>query len=153
MANSISDYLHDYSVRVFDNLPVPILTVTGEGTAGTTLYEYKATFATKVGESLPSDVASIATGNATLNGFNKNRLSVLEMPAATTKVRYWKNAWTYYTQTLRANSTGYDLGDYMVLATNSQVRYQCTFAGTSASSDPGTWPTTLGNTKTDGTVI
>lgn len=153
MANSISDYLHDYSVRVFDNLPVPILTVTGEGTAGTTLYEYKATFATKVGESLPSDVVSIATGNATLNGFNKNRLSVLEIPAATTKVRYWKNAWTYYTQTLRANSTGYDLGDYMVLATNSQVRYQCTTAGTSASSDPGTWPTTLGNTKTDGTVI
>ena len=153
MANSLSDFMHGYSLRVFDNLPVPILTVTGEGTAGTTLYEYKATFKTLVGESLPSDVASIATGNATLNGFNKNKLSVLEIPPATTKVRYWKNAWTYYTQTIRENSTSYTLGEYMVLTSNSQVRYQCTTAGTSASSDPGSWPSTLGNTKVDGTVV
>ena len=151
--SSISNYLHDYSVRVFDNLPVPILTVTGEGTAGTTTYEYKATFKTLVGESLPSDVATIATGNATLNGFNKNKLSVIEIPPATTKVRYWKNAWTYYSQTIRENSAGYDLGEYMVLSTNNLVRYQCTTAGTSASADPGSWPTTLGNTKVDGTVV
>ena len=152
MANSISDYLHNYRVRVFDNLPVPILTVTGEGTAGTTTYEYKATYKTIVGESLPSAVATLTTGNATLTGFNKNKLSVLEIPPAATKIRYWKNAWTYFTQTIRENSTDYELGDFMVLAANSMVRYQCTAAGTSASSDPGTWPTTLGNTKTDGTV-
>ena len=153
MANSLADFLHSYSLRVFDNLPVPILTVTGEGTAGTTTYEYKATFKTIVGESLPSDVATLSTGNATLTGFNKNRLSVLEIPPATTKVRYWKNAWTYFSQTLRENSTGYDLGDYMVTSSNNLVRFQCTTAGTSASSDPGSWPTTLGNTKVDGTVV
>lgn len=153
MANSISDYLHDYKVRCFDNLPVPQLSVTGEGTAGTTSYEYKATFKTLVGESLPSDVATLATGNATLTGFNKNKLSVLEIPEATTKVRYWKNAWTYFSQTVRESSTGYDSGDYMVLSANSLIRFQCTTAGTSASSDPGSWPTTLGNTKVDGTVV
>lgn len=153
MANSLADFLHSYSLRVFDNLPVPQLTVTGEGTAGTTSYEYKATFKTLVGESLPSAVATLATGNATLTGFNKNKLSVLEIPEATTKVRYWKNAWTYFSQTPRENSTGYDLGDYMVTSSNNLVRFQCTTAGTSASSDPGSWPTTLGNTKVDGTVV
>ena len=153
MANSLADFLHSYSLRVFDNLPVPQLTVTGEGTAGTTSYEYKATFKTLVGESLPSAVATLATGNATLTGFNKNKLSVLEIPEATTKVRYWKNAWTYFSQTVRESSTGYDSGDYMVLSANSLIRFQCTTAGTSASSDPGSWPTTLGNTKVDGTVV
>ena len=153
MANSISDYLHNYKVRVFDNLGAPRMSAVSEGVSGSTLYEYRASFKTIVGESLPSDIVRITSGNATLSGFNKNKLSVLEIPAAVTKVRYWKNAWTYYTQTLRENTTVYTTGQYMVIGSNSQVRYQCTSSGTSHTSDPGSWPTTLGDTKTDGNVV
>jgi hypothetical protein len=150
MANTLADYFHDYKVRVFDNLPAPVLSAVPEGTLGTTMYEYKATFETLVGESLPSSVVQVTTGNATLNGTNKNGLSVLEIPSAVTKVRYWKNSWTYYTQSIRENSTSYTSGQHMVLEEDSLIRYRCTTTGTTASSIPASWPTTLGDTKIDG---
>lgn len=51
----------------------------------------------------------------------------------------------------RANSTAYGLGQQVVPTTLNGFVYECTVAGTSNSSAP-TYPTTIGNTVTDGTV-
>ena len=76
MAKSIIDFLSDYKVRVTDTLDAPVMTATVQGTAGTTTYTYKVSFVTLVGQTLCSDEVSVTTGNATLNGFNKNLLAV-----------------------------------------------------------------------------
>ena len=49
-------------------------------------------------------------------------------------------------------STAYILGDYVWPTTFNGYRYVCTTAGTSGASEP-TWPTTLGNTVNDGSVV
>ena len=49
-------------------------------------------------------------------------------------------------------SHAYILGDYVWPSTFNGYRYVCTTAGTSASTEPS-WPTTIGNTVTDGTVV
>lgn len=54
--------------------------------------------------------------------------------------------------TARANSTAYSEGDIVIPATRNGHRYRCTTAGTSAASPP-TFPTTDGETVTDGTVV
>ena len=51
----------------------------------------------------------------------------------------------------RANTTAYALYTVVEPATRNNYRYRCTTAGTSGSSPP-TWPTTVGQTVTDGTV-
>ena len=51
----------------------------------------------------------------------------------------------------RANTTSYDLDDYVIPATPNAHYYKATTAGTSGSSIP-TWPTD-GTTVTDGTVV
>ncbi|MCD6418865.1 hypothetical protein J7M00_08805, partial [bacterium] len=48
-------------------------------------------------------------------------------------------------------STAYSEGDYIRPTSANGYSYECTVAGTSGSSEP-TWPTTLGETVTDGTV-
>ncbi len=48
-------------------------------------------------------------------------------------------------------STAYGLGQKVVPTTLNGYVYECTVAGTSDSGEP-TWPTTIGNTVTDGTV-
>lgn len=55
------------------------------------------------------------------------------------------------TATARANSTAYTLYQVVEPATRNNYRYRCTVAGTSGSSPPS-WPTTIGNTVTDGGV-
>jgi hypothetical protein len=237
MANSILDFLSDYKVRVTDLLDPPVVTATVEGTAGTTAYTYKASFVTLVGQSLCSDDVIVTTGNATLNGFNKIKLSVLNIPESVTYVRYWKyvdSTWvkfgdvtravgqiydtgqsttsatvptentsgrpgviavglkpgqlrqritdmdlqaimfrkdqalwdtifrdgdiesgcieTQITGATRQNETEYEVGDVITITTDSQFRYRCTSAGTSNATDPGSWPTTVEATKTDGDV-
>lgn len=52
----------------------------------------------------------------------------------------------------RANSTAYAVNDIMMLSTPNGRVYKCTVAGTSNGSDPGSWPTTIGNTHSDGSV-
>ncbi|PLX46180.1 MAG: hypothetical protein C0609_01210 [Deltaproteobacteria bacterium] len=52
----------------------------------------------------------------------------------------------------RANSTAYSLGDFVQPSTANGYVYKCTTAGTSAGSAP-TFPTILGATVTDGTVV
>jgi hypothetical protein len=51
----------------------------------------------------------------------------------------------------RANSTAYNLGDYIVPATPNDYYYKVTTAGTTAGSPP-TFGTTVGGTTTDGTA-
>ena len=238
MAKSIIDFLHDYKVRVTDSLDAPILTASVEGTAGTTTYTYKASFVTLVGQSLCSEEVSVTTGNATLNGFNKNLLSVIDIPESVTYVRFWKKvSGTWYkladvaasigqlydigqttsTATVpefntsgrpgviavglkpgqlrqritdmdlqaimfrkdqalwdtifrdgdirigckeilvsgptRESSTAYNLDDVITIDTDSPFRHVCTTAGTTASSDPGSWPVVAGTTKTDGDAV
>lgn len=49
-------------------------------------------------------------------------------------------------------TTAYDLGDLVTPDTPNGYFYECTTAGTSAGTAP-TWPTTVGATVTDGTVV
>lgn len=49
-------------------------------------------------------------------------------------------------------TTAYTVGQFTVPTTANGYYYKCTTAGTSASSQP-TWPTTLGTTVTDGSVV
>jgi len=49
-------------------------------------------------------------------------------------------------------STAYSLGDVVRPTTRNGYVYECTTAGTSDAAEP-TWPTTVGNTVTDGTVV
>lgn len=51
-----------------------------------------------------------------------------------------------------ATSTAYSVGDQVKPASTPLYIYQCTTAGTSGGSAP-TWPTTVGATVTDGTVV
>ena len=152
MANRILDYLTPYKIRVIDYIGSPILTATPEGTTGSTIYRYAATIRTQVGESLPSETVIVTDGNATLNGFNKIKLSVTDIPETALGVRYWKNDWSYGTQTVRQNATFYDVNDYVVLAANSELRYKATVAGISNVSLPSDWPTEIGGTIEDGGV-
>ena len=48
-------------------------------------------------------------------------------------------------------STDYAVGDKVVPTSDNTYYYECTVAGTSGSSEP-TWPTTVGDTVTDGSV-
>lgn len=49
-------------------------------------------------------------------------------------------------------STAYSLGDIVIPTTPNGFKYKVTTAGTSNSSEP-TWPTTIGQTVTDNTVV
>lgn len=51
-----------------------------------------------------------------------------------------------------AASTAYSLGDLVIPTTPNGYKYKVTTAGTSDGSEP-TWPTTLGATVADGTVV
>ena len=51
------------------------------------------------------------------------------------------------------NSTVYTLGQCVEPTTPNGYRYRCTTAGTSHASVEPTWPTTVGSTVTDGTVV
>ena len=90
MAASMIDFLNDYDVRVTDLLDPPVMEAVVIGAVGTTTYTYKATFVTAVGQSLLSSAVSVTNGNANLNGFYKNKLSVLNIPPSVKYVRFWK---------------------------------------------------------------
>jgi hypothetical protein len=51
-----------------------------------------------------------------------------------------------------AATTAYSLGARVEPTTPNTYVYECTTAGTSSGSEP-TWPTTVGNTVSDGTVV
>lgn len=101
MAASMIDFLNDYDVRVTDLLDPPVMEAVVIGAVGTTTYTYKSTFVTAVGQSLLSSAVSITNGNANLNGFYKNKLSVLNIPPSVKYVRFWK----------LVGATWYKLGD------------------------------------------
>jgi hypothetical protein len=87
----ITDAMAPYRLRAFPNLDAPILqTPVVFGQPGTSTYTYVATYSTIVGETTASETISISTGAATLNGVNFIRLSVQEIPAPTTKIRYFR---------------------------------------------------------------
>lgn len=51
------------------------------------------------------------------------------------------------------DTTAYSLGDCVEPVTPNGYRYRCTTAGTSHATTEPTWPTTVGSTVTDGTVV
>lgn len=59
---------------------------------------------------------------------------------------------TVQSETARADSTAYILGDFIIPATPTGLRYECTTAGTSAAAEPF-MPLAAGDTVTDGTVV
>ncbi len=64
-------------------LPSPAQpTVATVGTAGATSYSYVVTALDGTGETLPSTVRTIATGNATLTGVNYNTITWVQVPGA-----------------------------------------------------------------------
>ncbi len=64
-------------------LPSPAQpTVATVGTAGTTSYSYVVSALDGTGETLPSTVRTIATGNATLTGVNYNTITWVQVPGA-----------------------------------------------------------------------
>lgn len=83
----------------------------------------------------------------TWNG--KLYLTQIEGNGENTNVRWGK---LYHLDSPWVKSTAYSLGNYVWPTTFNGYRYQCTTAGTSGSSEP-TWPTTLGNTVSDGTAV
>lgn len=156
MAQRIADYLADYKVRLTDDLDPPILEATfdtGTGVEGSTRYEYAASYKTIVGETTLSETAIVINGNVSLSGFNRIFLNIGSAPSLATHVRFWKNLFTYITSAVRANSTAYLEGDYVVLSNPNILRYQCTTGGTTASSLPSGFPTVVGETITDGTAV
>lgn len=50
-------------------------------------------------------------------------------------------------------SHAYVVGDCVQPTTPNGYRYRCTTAGTSSATEPASWPTTIGATVTDGTVV
>lgn len=89
--NRLTEFLHEYNVRLFDHLEVPIMKPpTVDGTAGSTTYTYCATFTTICGETTASDPVTITTGPDVLNGFDRVKLECQSIPAGVHKVRYFK---------------------------------------------------------------
>jgi len=64
----------------------------------------------------------------------------------------WGKQHTLLGDTAWVASTAYALGDIVIPTTNNGFWYECTTAGTSGASEP-TWPTTEGQTVTDGTAV
>ncbi len=52
-----------------------------------------------------------------------------------------------------AASTAYTLGQSITPTTPNSYRYQCTTAGTSGGTEPGSWGVTLNGTTSDGSVV
>jgi hypothetical protein len=68
---SLIDAMYDYNLRAGENLnPPKMLTPVVHGTAGSTSHSYRATFVTLVGETTPTEAATVTNGNATLSGNN-----------------------------------------------------------------------------------
>lgn len=95
-----------------------------------------------------SEVASAAVASETVTVYPDALAPFAFMPAATPTPTV---AATNAAATARANTTAYSLGAYVTPATPNGFYYKATAAGTSAGTIP-TYPTTIGDTVTDGTV-
>lgn len=69
---------------------------------------------------------------------------VIDASATITQILNTYTAW--------AATTAYSLGDYRRPTTANSLYYEVTTAGTSAGTEP-TWPTTIGTTVADGTIV
>ena len=88
--------------------------------------------------------ACISIGSNTRE-LNVENLLALDLRSSATN-NLWEDTWTA--------STAFSINDYIkpTVANANGWFYICTTAGTSAGSEP-TWPTTLANTVTDGSVV
>ena len=73
-----------------------------------------------------------------------DEMVVCSAPPANWQSATHQNGWT--------GSITYTVGQVIYPPTDNGFNYQCTTAGTTGSSAPS-WPTTAGNTVTDGTVV
>lgn len=90
-------------------------------------------------------VTDEALGNAYANGLSPTAFPI--NTAVAPVVRHVQHA-----ATARANTTAYALNAYVLPATPNGYIYKATTAGTSGGTLP-TYPTTIGGTVTDGTVV
>lgn len=58
-----------------------------------------------------------------------------------------------YEADYRRPDTAYNVGDFVEPVTETGYYYRCTVAGTTATEDPGDWPTTVCETILDGTCV
>jgi hypothetical protein len=101
-------------------------------TAGAVRYDYKVTFVTPTGDSLPSAAGFVTNGNATLNGTTYNALTNIPRgPADCTARKIWRSisSGTYALITTIANNT----------ATTYNDQSLSTSAGTIPSVGPTVW--------------
>lgn len=87
---------------------------------------------------------SSVTNEVTGTGYTAGGATLASKTATFTVANSWG--------TSRASSTAYALGDVVRPATGNLYLYQCVTAGTSAGSIP-TYPTVVGQTVTDGSVV
>lgn len=93
----ILDPLFDYKLRAFENIKAPVLkTPVIDGNPGTATVEYCATFQTINGETEAGPVASITNAPNTLNGFNRVKIEIGDVPAAANVVRFFKKVATEF---------------------------------------------------------
>lgn len=77
---------------------------------------------------------------------------IYDSGAVNTPIDYNTPTHTVSSPSARAALTVYSAGDFVLPTTLNGYRYECTTGGTTATPAP-TWPTTVGATVTDGTVV
>ena len=96
-----------------------------------------------------------ATEKAAITGYTK--YVFLNLPgeawvvAYNTRIGTWQIEKVNNTYSVWAGTTAYSLGNRRIPTVANGYYYEVTVAGTSAAGEP-VWPTTIGNTVTDGTV-
>jgi len=96
------------------------LTVTPQGTAGTTTYSYAVSAINANGETLACTKVSTTTGNATLDGTNFNRLSWASVSGATGYIIYKESSGVLYFLAKVGAVTTYD--DTSAVSVNTAIR-------------------------------
>lgn len=88
--------------------------------------------------------SDISSHEITGTGYTAGGVTLGSQSATFTAANSWGHSW--------ASATGFTLGQVVRPTTGNGFLYQASVAGTTAGSQP-TWPTTLGLTVTDGSVV
>jgi hypothetical protein len=118
--------------------------------ASMTLHDLSAANLARVVYGSSSAIAAGTVTNEALGNVYRDCIAPTANPIDTTVAPTVQH--TQYAAAARANTTAYALNAYVLPATPNGYIYKATTAGTSGGTIP-TYPTTLGGTVTDGTVV